>query len=346
MKKTSPRRIVTLISLTTATIQLIVLAVYFWIEWQKHWELIFISSLSTFLIIYALTNYLLDKFFIDTINPIYKIIRSVKINPNQIEDDIDTLEFSRNLELEVDQWAKEKLQQISRLRQMEKYRKEFLGNISHELKTPIFTMQGYVSTLIEGGINDPKINKKYLLRTEKSIDRMISIVEDLITISKLESSDLILEKETFNIVQLVFELVDMQEMRAAKKNIQFKVNKTKQEIVNVNADKKLIYQVLLNLIVNSISYGREDGVTEINIYDMDVQIMVDVTDNGIGIPKQDLTRLFERFYRVDKSRSKEYGGTGLGLSICKHIMEAHLQTITVSSELGQGSSFAFTLEKV
>ena len=329
----------------TALIQGFVLLIHFWNNLEIYWQIILISSLSTFLIIYALINYLLSKFFTDTINPIYKIIRSVKVKPNQIEEDIDAFEFSKNLELEVDEWAKEKLQQISQLREMEKYRKEFLGNVSHELKTPIFTMQGYISTLIDGGMDDPHINKKYLLRTEKSIDRMTSIVEDLLSISKLESGELEFEKEQFNIVQLIFDVVDMQEIRSLKKAIHFKINKTKEDVILVHADKKLIYQVLLNLIVNSISYGKEGGLTEINIYDMNQLIMVDVTDNGIGIPKKDLTRLFERFYRVDKSRSKEYGGTGLGLSICKHIIEAHNQTITVSSELGQGSSFAFTLEK-
>lgn len=345
MKNTSPRRIIILISLSTAGLQLLVLLASFWTNLVNHWQTILISSLSTFLIIYWLANYLINKFFIDTINPIYKIIRSVKVNPNQIEEDIDGFGFSKSLESEVDQWAKDKVKQITQLRQMEKYRKEFLGDVSHELKTPIFTIQGYVSTLIDGGINDPQINLKYLKRTEKSIDRMISIVEDLISISRLESGILEIEKSNFDILQMVIEITDMQEIRASKKNISIKIKSPKQDTVFVNADKKLIYQVLVNLIVNSINYGREEGFTEINIYDMNQLIMVDVTDNGIGIPKGELPRLFERFYRVDKSRSKEHGGTGLGLSICKHIIEAHQQTITVSSQLTYGSSFSFTLEK-
>ncbi len=345
IRNTSPRNIIILVSILTAVIQLIVLLINFRESIINYWQIILVSILSTFILVFWISNYLINKFFSETINPIYKIIRTVKVNSNQIVEDIDEYGFSERLEQEVDKWAKDKVKQITQLRQMEKYRKEFLGNVSHELKTPIFTIQGYISTLIEGGIDDPQINKKYLLRTEKSIDRMISIVEDLLSISKLESGELELNKEVFDILQLIYDIVEMQEIRASKKQIQFKINKTKQDLEFVYADKKLIYQVLLNLIVNSFSYGKEGGFTEINIYDMNQLIMVDVTDNGIGIPKQDIPRLFERFYRVDKSRSKEYGGTGLGLSICKHIIEAHHQTITVSSELNRGSSFSFTLEK-
>ena len=341
MKNNSPRRIIILISLLAAFVQLVTLI--YLLSFREQWQLILVIVISSFLVIYGFSNYLISNFFVKIIKPIYKIIRTVKINSNQIEEEIEDAKFSKNLETEVDKWAQEKTKQIAQLRQMERYRKEFLGDVSHELKTPIFTIQGYISTLIDGGIDDPKINKKYLERTEKSIDRMISIVEDLISISKLETNELVLKKERFNINQLITEIFEMQENRASKKNIQLKINST--ETFNVDADKKLIYQVLVNLIVNSIHYGNENGQTEISIFDMDKLIMVDVTDNGIGISKNEIPRLFERFYRVDKSRSKEYGGTGLGLSICKHIVEAHQQTITVSSQEGFGSSFSFTLQK-
>jgi len=345
IRNLSPRKIIILVSILTAIVQMVTLLIVFRASLVNYWQIIVISILSTFILVFWLTNYLINTFFSETINPIYKIIRTVKVNPDQIADDMDAYGFSKNLGQEVDKWAKDKVKQITHLRQMEKYRKEFLGDVSHELKTPIFTIQGYISTLIDGGIDDSNINKKYLLRTEKSIDRMISIVEDLLSISKLETGELDINIEQFDILQLVIDIVEMQEIRASKKNIKFKINNAKPNTILVKADKKLIYQVLLNLIVNSINYGKEGGLTEINIFDMSQGIMIDVSDNGIGIPKAELPRLFERFYRVDKSRSKEHGGTGLGLSICKHIIEAHQQTITVSSQEGFGSSFSFTLEK-
>ena len=340
----SPKKIIAFISLFAVLLQLLVLYLLNPVIDSK-WEIISIISLSTFILIYGLSNFLINKFFVETIYPIYKTIRSVKVDPNKIEEYLEDSSYIKNLEFEVDAWAQEKIRQIAQLRQNEIYRKEFLGDISHELKTPIFTIQGYISTLIDGGINDSNINMKYLLRTEKSIDRMITIVEDLISISKLESGELQINKESFTIQTLVEDILEMQEIRANKRNILLMLNSKDNDKLSVRADAKLIYQVVLNLIVNSIIYGKEGGKTEVSIFDMDKYIMVDVTDDGIGIPKADIPRLFERFYRIDKSRSKEHGGTGLGLSICKHILEAHDQSITVSSNIGHGSSFSFTLEK-
>ncbi len=343
IQKVSPRKIIMVISLITVLIFNTALAFIVVDNYLTHWRLIIIFSIIIFLVIYGVSSYLINKFFIDIINPIYKIIRTVKVLPLTIVDEIEDAEFSKNLEQEVQNWAKEKTKQINQLRLMEKYRKEFIGDVSHELKTPIFTIQGYISTLIEGGIDDPNINKKYLLRTEKSIDRIISIVEDLLTISKLETNELVLNKEKFDLTILINEIVEMQTDYAAKKKITLNIKLNNSFIVY--ADRKLIYQVILNLIINSINYGRDNGSTELSVYDMDQIVMVDISDNGIGIAKQDIPRLFERFYRVDKSRSKENGGTGLGLSICKHIVEAHQQTISVSSQEGLGSSFSITLEK-
>ena len=340
----SPKKIIAFISFFAVLLQLLVLYIINPIINSK-WEVISIISLSTFVLIYGLSNYLINKFFVETIYPIYKTIRSVKVEPTKIEEYLEDSSYIKNLEFEVDAWAQEKIKQIAQLRQNEKYRKEFLGDISHELKTPIFTIQGYISTLIDGGIYDPDINLKYLKRTEKSIDRMISIVEDLISISKLESGELQIKKESFTIQSLVEDILEMQENRAATRNISLSLISKDTDQLLVNADPKLIYQVILNLVVNSIIYGKESGKTELSIFDMDQYIMVDVTDDGIGIDNTDITRLFERFYRIDKSRSKERGGTGLGLAICKHIMEAHKQSITVSSTVGHGSSFSFTLEK-
>ena len=340
----SPKKIIVFISVFAVVLQLLVLYLLN-PEIDSKWEIILIISLSTFVLIYGLSNFLINKFFVETIYPIYKIIRTVKVDSDKIEEYLEDSSYIKNLEFEVDAWAQEKIKQIAQLRQNEKFRKEFLGDISHELKTPIFTIQGYISTLIDGGLNDPNINMKYLLRTEKSIDRMISIVEDLISISKLESGELQIHKEPFKIQSLVEDILEMQENRAQNKNISLLLISKDTDKLIVGADPKLIYQVILNLVVNSIIYGKDGGRTEVSIFDMDKYIMVDVTDDGIGISKTDIPRLFERFYRIDKSRSKEHGGTGLGLSICKHILEAHEQTITVSSNIGYGSSFSFTLEK-
>jgi two-component system phosphate regulon sensor histidine kinase PhoR len=235
--------------------------------------------------------------------------------------------------------------EIQQLKQLEKYRKDFLGNVSHELKTPIFNIQGYILTLLEGGIDDPGINMLYLKRTERSIDRMISIIEDLEAISKLESGELELNLTRFNIYQMVEEVFDLQEVRAEKRNIKLKFGRTADRNIQVLADKPRIFQVVSNLIVNSINYGKDGGTTTVSFYDMDNLVLVEVRDNGIGIAERDLPRIFERFYRTDKSRSREQGGTGLGLAIVKHIIEAHNQTINVNSTLGKGTSFTFTLEK-
>jgi len=343
MKGNSPRNIIILISVLASIFQFLILLFLDRDLLIEKWQIVLIASISNFLIIYGISTYLINQFFIQTINPIYKIIRTVKLQSNEIEEEIEDKKFTKNIEIEVDKRAKEKTRQIAHLREMEKYRKEFLGDVSHELKTPIFTIQGYISTLIDGGINDPNINTKYLHKTEKSIDRMITIVEDLISISELETQKLNLNYTDFDISLVIKEILETQEIRAKKNNISLSCKKMKSHIVR--ADKRLIYQVLLNLIVNSINYGKPGGHTEISIFDMDKIFMIEIADNGIGISNEDIPRLFERFYRVDKSRSKETGGTGLGLSICKHILEAHQQTINVTSQINQGSSFSFTLEK-
>ncbi|MBN2669792.1 MAG: sensor histidine kinase [Bacteroidales bacterium] len=345
MKTLSPKKINILTAFIASALFMLLSVILLWDVLTQKWSILLTVSLSLFLLIFWITTYFTNKFYVDIIKPIYRIIRTVNANTIEISEDLEDAEFTKNLGMEVDLWAKEKTKQITQLRQMEKYRKEFLGDVSHELKTPIFTIQGYISTLIDGGLNDPNINMKYLVRTEKSIDRMISIVEDLISISRLESGELILNIERFDIMQVVREIVEMQDVRASAKGINLSVLNNESDQYYVKADKKLIYQVILNLVVNSINYGQENGLTEIKLYPLDKIIMVEVSDNGIGIADKDLPRIFERFYRVDKSRSKELGGTGLGLSICKHIVEAHKQTINVSSKIGRGSSFTFTLDE-
>ncbi|RMG77726.1 MAG: GHKL domain-containing protein, partial [Bacteroidetes bacterium] len=235
--------------------------------------------------------------------------------------------------------------EIAQLESQEKFRREFIGNLSHELKTPLFNIQGYILTLLEGGLNDEKINKKYLERAEKNIDRMIKLVEDLDQISKLETNRVQLNIEKVNLNQLIKNALESLEYEIQQENVKIKTQFFKEPIF-VKADKEKIQQVIINLISNAITYSKpEDKVVEVRVHDMENEVLVEVADNGIGIDEKHLPRLFERFYRVDESRSRHMGGSGLGLAIVKHIIEAHNQTINVRSTPGVGSTFAFTLEK-
>ncbi len=304
------------------------------------------SLMLFFLISFFLIQFVLNRFIADKIKPIYKIINYVPQKGKQVKQESRQrfVELSE-VEHDVEEWAHNQLQEIERLKDLERYRKEFVGNVSHELKTPIFNIQGYILTLLEGGLEDPKINKLYLTRSEKSIDRMISIVEDLESITKLETGELKPKYSVFDIVKVTEDAFEMELMLAKERKITFEfANKPDKEIM-VKADKKRIMEVITNLITNGIKYGKRKGIIKVGFYDFDDKIMVEVSDNGIGIAKKDLPRIFERFFRVDKSRSREQGGTGLGLSIVKHIIEAHNQTINVQSVLDEGTTFTFTLEK-
>jgi len=227
-------------------------------------------------------------------------------------------------------------------KQAEKYRREFLGNVSHELKTPIFNIQGYIETLIDGALYDREVNLKYLKRTSKSVDRLIYIIHDLESIAQLDSDEINLEFSSWNLKYLIEEIIEQFEMKANKKKIEL-IHDHKTTSVFVKADKDKISQVLYNLISNSIKYGKRNGTTRISCHQSKSYCLVIVKDNGIGIAEKNINRLFERFYRVDKSRSREQGGTGLGLAIVKHILEAHDQKINISSKLGKGTQFSFSL---
>lgn len=308
-----------------------------------------IALLLVPLIVYAL-SYLLIKYFIDKfiyrkVKLIYKTIHNLKTaksSPQAMEPGVDLLE---GVEQEVIEWSKGKTKEIQQLKDISKFRKEFIGNVSHELKTPIFAIQGYLHTLIDGGIDDEKINKNYLYKASKNLDRLNKIVEDLDVINRYETNTLVLDKQKFDIVELINDVFDSLEMQADLKDIVLKFKDQENASKNVFADKEQIRQVLVNLLTNSIKYGKENGQTLVGIYDMDENYLIEVTDNGIGIDEKNLGRLFERFYRVDKSRSREMGGTGLGLAIVKHIIEAHGQVINVRSKEGVGSTFGFTLKK-
>ena len=241
---------------------------------------------------------------------------------------------------------KTRLEEINILKDQENYRREFLGNVSHELKTPLFTIQGYILTLIEGALKDKKVRGKYLRRSAKGVDRLISIVKDLDLITQFESGIKTVDKTDFNIYELIENVYDLMEFESEKNNTKLLVYNENNTPVIVNADKERILQVLTNLVVNSIKYGKEGGYTKVKVeeYDKD-SIIVRVKDNGEGIEDEHLPRLFERFYRIDKNRSRKKGGSGLGLSIVKHIIEAHQEQIFVESKIGQGTEFSFTLQK-
>ena len=241
----------------------------------------------------------------------------------------------------------ERRSEINILKDQENYRREFLGNISHELKTPLFTIQGYILTLVEGGaLKDKKVRDKYLRRAAKGVDRIISIVKDLDLITQFESGIKTVDKSEFNIYNLIVNVFDSLEFESEKNNISLKLENIKDPLIYVNADQERILQVLTNLIVNSIKYGTNNGYTEILVEDYNKEkVIVRVIDNGEGIEQEHLPRLFERFYRIDKNRSRKKGGSGLGLSIVKHIIEAHQEEIFVESKIGKGTEFSFTLQK-
>ena len=296
-----------------------------------------ISILGLTFISYIIIRQLIYKLFV---NKISKIIRTAE----SVEEIGKTPEpYLSEVENQAFEIIKSKRNEIKLLKNKEQFRKEFLGNISHEIKTPIFNIQGYILTLIDGGLHDNNINEKYLKLAERNINRLIEIVDDLDKITKLETGELELKKTKFNITELIKDITESLEYKAKKRNITLEIINTNKNFVY--ADKYQITSLLSNLIRNSINYGNENGKTEINISTKNNLVYISIKDNGIGIPKTDITKIFQRFYRVDKSRSRDLGGSGLGLSIVKHIIEAHNQKIEVKSKINVGSEFIFTLEK-
>jgi two-component system, OmpR family, phosphate regulon sensor histidine kinase PhoR len=288
-------------------------------------------------------QYRVEKFIYRRVKKIYddvSLLENTSFRNQPITTDMATLTR------EVKKFARDKKLEIETLKIKEEYRREFLGNVSHELKTPLFTVQGYILTLLDGAMDDKTIRKKYLQRAEKGVERLIYIVKDLDMITKLEVGDINIEPSKFNIVEVIQNVFDLLEMRAAKKNITLSFDTFYKQPIYVFADQDKIQQVITNLVMNSIKYGKTGGTTEIGIENLvDNKVIIRVTDNGEGIEKQNIPRLFERFYRVDKSGARSEGGSGLGLAIVKHIIESHNEKIYVESEFGVGSEFSFTLEK-
>lgn len=345
MRSSSPREIAVFIALIISTLFGAVILVLNYFNFEQIWIPIVVALVIFFVVTYLIAFHTLNNFLFEKIQPIYKTIHDYTASQKQLKREMDQTDLISQVNKEVEDWADKKTKEIEKLKELERYRKDFLGNVSHELKTPIFNIQGYILTLLDGGLEDNSINRLYLQRTEKSINRMISIVEDLESIARLESGEIQPHYEDFDIVKLVEDVFDALEMRAKTRGIKLTLANSYNKPIKVKADRKRIMDVVSNLVINSIYYGKKNGKTTISFMDMGQNILVDITDDGIGISEKDIPRIFERFFRTDKSRSRDQGGTGLGLAIVKHIIEAHNQTINVRSKLDKGSSFVFTLKK-
>lgn len=319
------------------------LGLLLWFFGKFSWSICLVFAFSIAVFSFFVIQYRVEKFIYREVKKIYddvSFLGRTSFRNQSITTDMATLTQ------QVKKFATDKKLEIEGLKVREEYRREFMGNVSHELKTPLFTVQGYLSTLLDGALDDKKIRRKYLERAEKGVERLVYIVEDLDMIAKLEIGEMNLGLSRFNIVELIQNVFDLLEMNADKKSIILMFDRKYNKAINVFADKEKIQQVVTNLMMNSIKYGKENGTTEVTIEDLvDNKLIVRIRDNGEGIAKENLSRIFERFYRVDKSGARSEGGSGLGLSIVKHIIEAHGEKIYLESEFGKGSEFSFTLEK-
>lgn len=314
---------------------------------NAHWKIVLIAFVLTFLVSYYLYLYTLQNFIYRKIKLIYKFIYQTKASKREefFNKNILPLKTIEEVSEDVEKWASQKKEELDMLRRNEEFRKEFLLNLSHELKTPIFAVQGYIHTLLDGALEDPNVNKIFLKNATKNIDRLCRLIDDLDEISKLESGEMTINSENFVIQDLIRDVFDTLSLKANTKGIKFNVKKGCEAPIHVLADKEKVRQVLINLVDNSIKYGRPDGHTVASVYVMDdKRVLIEISDDGIGIAEEHLPRVFERFYRTDRARSRDIGGTGLGLAIVKHIVEAHGQTINIRSKPEIGSTFGFTLE--
>ncbi len=327
------------------TVISVVIAVFSYLSFFKSLGLvaIIIFGILLFTISFFVIQYRAEHFIYQRVKKLYQDISILDIQDlkrDKITTDIE--DFTKT----VQEYVEDKKEEIANLTERDSFRRDFLGNVAHELKTPLFTVQGYILTLIEGAANDKVIRDKYLERANKGVERLTSIVKDLDMIAKLETDGMKMKIEPFNIIELIQTVFDLFEMKAKKRNIQLVFDKVYDFPLFVKGDVERIEQVLINLIVNSIKYGKVDGVTTASVESYNEnKFVIKISDDGEGIKQEHIPRLFERFYRVDQSRSREQGGSGLGLSIVKHIIEAHNETILLKSTFGEGSEFSFTLEK-
>ena len=351
MKNRTPREIAVssaiIISLTITFI-LAILALFNVLKFNSILAYI-LTIIFSFTTSYIVIIFALERFIYRKIKLIYKRISDSKgdVAKNSLFGDRMDLrqDIIGDMNKQVSIWKTDKEQQLQVLQKSAQFRKEFIGNVSHELRTPIFTLQGYVETLIDGAMDDPQVNLKYLRKASKNADRLIKILNDLESITKLENERFELKIEKFEINALAKSVLEDLTNEAKRYSITLDFKDDMNKEFEVVADQEQIRQVIVNLVVNSIKYGKENGTTKIGFYDMHDKILVEVADDGIGIADEDMPRLFERFYRVEKSRSRDRGGTGLGLSIVKHIIEAHNQELNVRSSYSKGTTFGFTLKK-
>ena len=329
------------ISLISLFVVAVVLYLYSLLD-QYYFQLILLVILI-FIISFLIIQSRIEAFIYGKIKNLYKdlnIIDSISLSKPNVSTDMNSLMQN------INEFSKDKKLEIESLKVQEEFRKEFIGNVAHELKTPIFTIQGYIENLIDGAVENKLLRDKFLNRAQISIERLIYIIKDLDMITKLESGSQNLEVTSFDLNKLIKNIFDQLEIQAQKKEIKLTFNTNYSESILVNADRDKIHQVITNLIINSIKYGTFKGTTEISLESLTTEkLIVRVTDNGEGILNEHLPRLFERFYRVDQSGSRKQGGSGLGLSIVKHIIDAHNENIYIESKLGIGSEFSFTLSK-
>ena len=340
-------RFVWLVFLNACAVGVSIACVNFY--FQHSWLHFLITFILSFAISFFAFYYLFQRYIYNKIRLIYKLIHNLKLGKELKEalGEKTSDDPINDLEQQVKDWAKEKKREIDTLKDQEKFRREFLANISHEFKTPLFAIQGYIDALLDGMMQeDPEMATQFLNKAAHNLDRLTFLIKDLDEISKLESGQVPINYRKFDLVPLVKEVLESMEDKAKAHDISLVFKEKYQSSMSVNADQEKIRQVLVNLISNSIKYGKTKGHTYVRIYELFETVLVEVTDDGIGIEEKNLPRVFERFYRTDKSRSRKIGGSGLGLAIVKHIIEGHQQTINVRSTEGMGTTFAFTLEKI
>lgn len=348
MAETTPKRLAIILSVILSLLAAALFLLFERIESKPYyWFLVPAALIVLIFIQYYVLRYSLERFIYSRIKLVYKSIHKQKLSKDDKKGHIASIhgDIIGKVNEEVENWANDRKEEIDELKKMELYRREFLGNVSHELKTPLFNLQGFILTLMDGGIHDPNVNIDFLNKSQKNIERMITIVEDLEVISRLETGEATPLLSSFSITVLAREVMEFLEPTATENQIKLLFAAEYNDNMIVSADKEKIRTVLTNLMLNSIKYGKDGGRTKVSFYDMDENYLIEISDNGVGIDEQHISRLFERFYRVDKHRSRAQGGSGLGLSIVKHIIEAHNQTINVRSAPGVGSTFSFTLKK-
>lgn len=316
-------------------------------HFQQSWYYLLISFGVSFGTSFLVFYYLLEKYIYSKIKLIYKLIHNLKLGKDLKEalGEYVSSDPINDVQQEVEEWAGAKKKEIELLKKQEQFRREFLSNVSHEFKTPLFAIQGYIETLQDCITDDPEMALKFLKKAENNIERLSYLIKDLDSISKLETGEIPINYTKFDVVPLVKEVFEILEDKATSNGTKLIFKDKYTTPTMVHADREKVRQVVINLIQNSIKYGRENGSTSIKIFELHDQYLIEVTDDGMGIEEKHLPRLFERFYRIDSHRSRKEGGTGLGLAIVKHILEAHQQTISVRSTPNIGTTFAFTLQK-